>query len=228
MGGLRPSLTDASGGLTYHWRALRYRGNLWKPFCAQVERWLLDWQPPQEKLLIVGPSAGYSLPARFLSRFAQVTILEPDPLARQLLARRFPALDFVYGSLDCMGSAEAPASLAAEYPDSAILFSNVIGQCLDGLPRTWASALQIALAGHSWASYHDVISTEVPPRAVDLRRFSVGVSLEEVLMGFWDGGEIFLHDHQTFAALPVEDYAIWQILPSRYHLIGWRCQCVAC
>ena len=50
---------------------------------------------------------------------------------------------------------------------------------------------------------------------------------EEVLMGFWNGGELSLHDHQTFAALPVEDYAVWHILPSRYHLIGWRSECMA-
>jgi len=224
MAELRPDLTDASGGLTYHWRAMRYRNTLWRPFCEQVGRWLRSWQPPQTKLVIVGPSAGYSLAPEFLARFAQVTILEPDPLARRLLARRFPAVRFQQGTLDCMGSPEGPACLAEEYPDSAILFSNVIGQRLAELPSGWAESLRIALSGHSWASYHDVISTEVMPCEHGPRRYPPQAAIEEVLAGFWCGGEIALYDHCTFHAVSAEEYAIWQILPSRFHLIGWCCQ----
>lgn len=224
MANLRPRLTDASGGLTYHWRAMRYRNTLWRPFCEEVRRWLLAWQPPQQKLVIVGPSAGYSLAPEFLLRFAQVTILEPDPLARQLLARRFPAVRFLHGTLDCMGSLAGPACLAEEFPDSAVLFSNVIGQRMTELPSAWPEALRVALAGHSWASYHDVISTEVSPHRLMPESFPSQATLEEVLAAFWDGGELALHDHATFGALDVQEYALWQILPSRFHLIGWCCQ----
>lgn len=224
MGELRRSLTDGSGGLTYHWRALRYQHTLWRPFCVQVAQWLAGWQPPQRSLLIVGPSAGYSLPAGFLARFSRISILEPDPLARRLLSRRFPGAGFVAGNLDCMASLAGPACLAAEYPDSAILFSNVIGQRLEELPSGWAQSLQASLYQHSWASYHDIISTEVPPTTSEACRRQGRETLEQVLAAFWQTAELSLHDHCTFAAIPAQEYAIWQILPSRFHLIGWRSQ----
>jgi len=226
MPGLRPMLADHSGGLTYHWRALRYHNTLWAPFCKQVGHWLLAWRPPQRHLLIVGPSAGYSLEPGFLAGFDEVTILEPDPLARRLLARRFPRVVFRHGTLDCMSSLEGPDFLAAEYPDCAILFSNVIGQRLEDAPDGWAQALREALSGHSWASYHDVISTEVAPAVRAPVFLPQEHCLEDMLGRFWSsGGELVLHDHLTFSAIPVHEYAIWQLLPSRFHVIGWHQVC---
>lgn len=61
-----------SGGLTYHLRALRWRRRLWAPFRAQVAAWLAAWQPPCSELLLLGPSAGYTLDPAFLSRFAAI------------------------------------------------------------------------------------------------------------------------------------------------------------
>lgn len=81
-----------SGGLTYHLRALRWRRRLWTPFRAQVAAWLAAWQPPCSELLLLGPSAGYTLDPAFLSRFAAIHAVEPDPLAHWLLRRRFPGL----------------------------------------------------------------------------------------------------------------------------------------
>lgn len=222
MPALRPMLADGSGGLTYHWRALRYHHSLWAPFCEQVGRWLLDWSPPRQHLLIVGPSAGYSLHPGFLARFRSVTILEPDPLARRLLARRFPRIAFLHGSLDCLASLRGPDFLAAEYPDCAILFSNVLGQCLEYVQPGWAQAMRHALAEHSWASYHDVISTQIRPEAWQTVRLDQPHHMEDMLKQFWpSGGDLVLHDHLTFSEIPACEYAIWQLLPSRFHVIGW-------
>ncbi len=73
-----PPLTDhllsPTGGLVYHLRALRHRRGLWAPFHRAVANWLAGWQPGRE-LVIVGPSAGYALPAGFLMRFERVTAL---------------------------------------------------------------------------------------------------------------------------------------------------------
>ena len=93
---LADHLLAPSGGLVYHLRALRHRHGLWAPFQRVVADWLAGWQPGRRELVIVGPSAGYALPAGFLRRFERVTALEPDPLARP---RR--------------GEGDAPARLAA-------------------------------------------------------------------------------------------------------------------
>lgn len=218
---MRSHLWHASGGLVYHWRALRYRRHLWQPFVAQVARWLAGWQPAQEELVIVGPSAGYTLDASFLARFARVTILEPDPIAKSRLRRRFAGIPFEEGRVDCFSGMDGPRALSQAYPRAAILFANSIGQQLERLGPRWPAALQAALQGHSWASYHDVIATAQAPRQNVVAVHESGASLEEVLAGFWPGGELALHDHGSFGVLPAQAYAIWSITPQQHHLVGW-------
>lgn len=218
---LRQSFVDDSGGLGYHWRALRYRRTLWQDFAAQVARWLAAWRPPQRDLVIVGPSAGYTLARAFLERFASVTILEPDPFARLLLRRRFPFIPFMSGSLDCMAGAEGPYLLAATYPQAAILFANVIGQKIAALPPAWAPALHNALREHSWASYHDVIATTRMPRMASACTFDANARLEDVLETFWGGDELVIHDHGSFGVLPSHEFTTWQITPQQCQLVGW-------
>ena len=62
-------LVSPTGGLIYHWRAWRYRRSLWRPFIEPLAIWLADWTPAERALLLVGPSAGYCLPAALLERF---------------------------------------------------------------------------------------------------------------------------------------------------------------
>src|SRR6185312_7176871 len=69
-------------------RALRYK-KLWQPFCDQVERWLDEWNPSAARLVLVGPSAGYTLPREFLRRFSQLIVIEPDPSAFMIFQSRF-------------------------------------------------------------------------------------------------------------------------------------------
>jgi hypothetical protein len=221
MATLRGSLVDSSGGLVYHWRALCYRRRLWWPFIHQVATWLQAWHPPQRELVLIGPSAGYTVSPRFLERFFQVTVLEPDPLARRLLFRRFPAVRFKIGAIDCMADMAGPDELVAAYPQAAFLFANVIGQRLAGLPPEWPDSLMRALAHRSWASYHDVIATAQVPNQSGVRSFTPSADLETVLAGFWSGGELPLYDHGSFGVLPADAYVLWRILPNRHHLVGW-------
>ncbi len=83
-------ILHASGGLLYHLRAWRWRRTLWAPFLAQVRRWQTDWRPDARHLVLIGPSGGYAQTRQFLERFPEITALEPDPVARYILARRFP------------------------------------------------------------------------------------------------------------------------------------------
>lgn len=160
---LADHLLAPSGGLVYHLRALRRRHGLWAPFQRVVASWLAGWQPGRRELVIVGPSAGYALPAGFLRRFERVTALEPDPLARGLLARRPDAARLGFSAPRLPGT-PAPtglARLAAAHPGQRSLFSNVLGQ-LAAPAEDWRRLIARHLSGHAWASYHDVISTTAP------------------------------------------------------------------
>ena len=222
---LRDHLLDPSGGLVYHLRAGRHRHGLWAPFHSVLAGWLSDWQPACRKLVIVGPSAGYALPAGFFSRFAAVTALEPDPVARWLLARRRDAAQLRFEHLDCLGSADGLARLAACHADAAILFSNVLGQ-VPAPAESWSALLTRHLAGHDWASYHDVISTTVPPARGDACTVAGPESLAATLARFWTASQLEVVDHGTFRltgdarGMPFH-YALWPITPKRWHLVEW-------
>lgn len=213
-------LLSDSGGLAYHWRALRHR-HLWQPFIANVAQWLEAWNPPQDELVIIGPSAGYTLDARFLGRFAQVIILEPDPLARALLRRRFPLVRFRHDPLDCFAGLHGPLALRQQYPQAAFLFANSIGQQLARLDSRWPAHLLSALQDCSWASYHDVLASSRAPFTTGARLSQDGESLEQLLAAFWSGGELEVFDHGSFGVLPAAWHAAWSITPQQHHLVGW-------
>lgn len=218
----RHRLISMSGGLVYHLRALRHARTRWQPFHDAVDQWLGDWTPPCSVLVLVGPSAGYSLPSAFLTRFERIVALEPDPLARWLLRRRLgPKLEF--RDLDVLAGPHPLAALCAAFPEAAILFCNVLGQVAAPAGRRWAQVVAAELGGRHWASYHDVVCTEVPPRREAATCSSAADSLEAVLARFWRGGELPLVDLDTFGlggAAPA-GYAIWSIGAARHHLIEW-------
>jgi hypothetical protein len=221
MQSLRPRLFDAGGGLRYHGRAWRHR-LLWLAYCRQLAAWLAAWQPPERQLVIIGPSAGHTLGATFLARFDRIVVLEPDPLARWLLRRRFPACRFQADHLDCFASQDGPVWLARLYPEAAFLFANVIGQYLPG--AGWATTLVAAMQSRSWASCHDLLASPRTPAQRAAQTVSAGMVLESLLEKFWSGGELPVHDHATWGLLPLQQAAIWSITPSQHHLVGWHAQ----
>jgi hypothetical protein len=227
---LRTHWLHASGGLVWHWRALRYRNSLWKEFRQTVHGWLQVWQPPTDKLLIVGPSAGYTLDEAFLQRWREVVVLEPDPLARWLLRRRFPSIDWRFEDLDILHS-DAPGMLDERFANHAVLFSNVLGQMT---PRTanearrWLLALRKNLGTHHWASYHDVISTKRAPDAptnVLSSDATLDMTVDAVIAQFWRGGKIEVVDHCTFGlGEPGKrrgEYCVWPLRRGHFHLLEW-------
>ena len=219
---LRDHLFDPSGGLTYQLRALRYRRSLWAGFHAAVAGWLSDWQPDGSTLVIVGPNAGHALPPGFLERFEQVVALEPDPIARHLLARRPDARRLRFDKLDCLSTPDGLALLAARFPDAAFLFSNVLGQ-VAAPGGSWTALLSRHLQARHWASYHDVISTtRVPDHRAPLRS-ATAPSLETLLAHFWTRGEIAVTDHETLhlGGRGPFSYALWPITPARWQVVEW-------
>lgn len=221
-------LLHPSGSLPYHLRAWRWRHCLWAPFHAQVRRWLTDWRPLARHLVLVGPSGGYALTAQFLESFARLDVLEPDPLARWLLRRRFPNIEFGWHDGRDLPKANGFSSLAARFPEAAFLFCNLLGQELQGQPRDfrredWLAAFEPALAGREWGSWHDLASTSRPPDHPPPPSLERARALDRLLGACWEGGELEVVDHGTDGLCPGQPrhYAIWRLAPRRYHLIEW-------
>ncbi|MFP4154219.1 MAG: hypothetical protein ACOC00_03460 [Halothiobacillaceae bacterium] len=227
---LREILADPSGGLVYHWRALRYRNTLWTVFRAHVERWISGWHPEREHLLIVGPSAGHTLPEGLSTRFASTTVMEPDPLARWLLRRSPEGQRMHLADPVELQHPEGVRTLARTYPEHAILFSNVLGQLIAPAPWTWSQILAETLSGHHWASFHDVFSSVDAPNARSMRDRDVGIAFDtrpdknRLLARFWAGPRVTVTDHETFGLGDTDaphEYALWSLTPRHWQLIEW-------
>jgi hypothetical protein len=154
-----------SGGLRYHWRAWRDRA-LWQPFVREIAAWLSEWRPGGE-LLVIGPSAGYTLPSEWLLQFREIHAYDLDPLA-SLLWRHRPLLFHrvnVFWNKGRLSFVELDRILNA-HPGASLLFSNVLGQVLlegEASESEWQKYLldlRQRLANREWASYHDRFTYE--------------------------------------------------------------------
>ncbi len=95
-----------------------------------------EFDARSERALLVGPSAGYTLPDAFLRRFSAITVLEPDPIAGLLLMRRLRRLgvrELVLERRDQLlsplleGKRGLPELLDAD-PQRCLVFGNLLGQ----------------------------------------------------------------------------------------------------
>lgn len=244
-----PGFLNPAGGLRYHLRALRHSRVLWQPFRWALGEWLLGWTPPETTLVLVGPSGGYNLQPFLFERFQRVVCLEPDPVARAIFARRLakapldvrPKLEFVKED-QLLKEPERLQKLLDGLGSCALLFSNVLGQ-LRALLEVSSSdapellrvreAVQQALIGRSWASFHDRVSGFVRPSFEGLRTADVRLSDEELVAAAYDdstsqanAGESELLDHLTEGFFPANlphAYFVWELGPGLFHLIEGVC-----
>lgn len=237
-------LTNAAGGWPYHLTALRYRRALWTPYRLAVAELLRAWAPLETELVLVGPSAGWNLDAGFLSRFEVVYAIEPDPLARWLLRRRFPRVRWVMTARDYLspqGPAGWTANLAqlfADFPDQALLFFGVLGQLIvlhpeavaaeDGQEviataafRHWKAALRGHLGLRSWCSVHDRWVGHQPPLAQALAADGATFLPAAPDPGqLWPAGAV-VADVLMDELVPngAKQLLLWRRLPDRWHVM---------
>jgi hypothetical protein len=232
---------NPAGGVGYHLRARRHARRLWEPFRFSLGEWLLSWTPPEPTLVLVGPSAGYNLQPFLFERFERVLVLEPDPIARFLFARRLaraplerrPALEFVKED-HLVRHPERLAPRLERAGPAALLFSNVLGQVVLLLDEEQPGpalaavehAVRAALVGRSWASFHDRVSGPVPPSFEGTLRAARRWSDAEVLEHAYRLGDgpplVELEDHFTAGFFPGDaphTYLRWDVEPGSFHLI---------
>jgi hypothetical protein len=235
---------NPAGGLRYHLRGYRLSETLWAPFRFALAEWLYSWEPPEKKLVIVGPSAGWCLQPFFFERFEEVLCLEPDKIAHVLFRRRLnrvpldprPRLRFDTEDRLLAGPDALARVLDAE-GDAAVLFSNILGQVrvllgataiddprLAGVRR----AVELAIRGRSWASFHDRVSGEIEPALEGRLDADRRLSDDEVREQFYspvmpDGAAAPpLVDHLTAGFFPEDRphaYFSWPLVPGVFHLI---------
>jgi hypothetical protein len=244
-----PAFLNPAGGLRYHLRALRYSQKLWQPFRWALGEWLLEWQPPETTLLLVGPSGGYNLQPFLFERFQRVVCLEPDPLARALFARRLakapldarPKLEFVSED-HLLQQPERLLELLEGLGSACVLFSNVLGQLRALLEVASSDAPELvrvrdgvhaALVGRSWASFHDRVSGFARPTFDGVVLTEARLSDEEVVASAYENSisatqlaNTELLDHLTEGFFPENlphAYFVWELGPGLFHLIEGVC-----
>ncbi|OQW53684.1 MAG: hypothetical protein A4S09_07205 [Proteobacteria bacterium SG_bin7] len=206
----------SSGGIGYHFRAVKYSEKLWDAFKANLGLWLRDWEQKNSSLLLIGPSAGYSLNENFLRRYKKVYINEPDILARMLFRRRFLNLNIenVHGEFIFSGK---------PFPDSDILFCNVLGQLRLG--QESLAKLMVRLDSKNFASYHDLFSFRGSFQWLSERVYA-GPKVNEAhllshFIQFTKERELIVEDHGLLNFFPSRSRLIlhWEVVPGRHHLI---------
>jgi hypothetical protein len=217
----KPFLVDAAGGLRWHARALAARHGLWAPFRADLAHWLEGWKPRSRKLLLLGPSAGWCLPRDLLTRFEAVHAVDLDLASERLfrLTHR-PMCALTWAHRDLFADFDA---LLHAHPDHAVLLCNVAGQRRfhASVEQTEAdmASLRTKLAGHDWASFHDLLSGA---SSADLKQLQLleRTSGQDILARYGLHGEWL--DHLTGALLPAHASRLilpWRISRQRLHLV---------
>ncbi len=227
----------STGGLGWHLRALRYRRSLWAGYLSHTAQFLQDWssqalQPAGvAQLIVVGASAGWSLPPQWVGGFSSIMLIDPDPLAPWLFRRNHP---FQAGQtqqwLRQRFESVLPECLA-ERPQAAVLFNNLLGQLRLVSKDLDATAHQLAqiktlVVGRHWASFHDRLSGDwtQAQQSVSVLRASSPIDNAALTKSFAKGGEWL--DHLTDQVLPVDTPRVvypWRITPDRLHVVeaGW-------
>lgn len=155
---LFPSIFHYSGGIVYHWRALRNLDRLWSSHLDQTRAFLEEWAPQSKTIYLIGPSGGYSVPKEWLKRFTKIIAFEPDPSARIIFQiRNRIRTEWISKPFDFLDLKEGKIQFE---PGSAILFCNLLGQIhFDEESGFLAQAELLKLTeSHEFASYHDVLS----------------------------------------------------------------------
>jgi hypothetical protein len=213
---------DLTGGPIWHLRALLRRARLWKSFRRNVENFLGSWPVRSNELLLIGPSAGWCLPQKFLCGFSVVHAMDPDPFAAVLFRLNHPRARIGHWErADFFTHGDA---FLEKHPGAAVLFCNVLGQ-RRYVNRDLESAeseirqIKTRLRGREWASFHDLLSG-VGVASSEIKQLQSAPDQATLLSSLDLSGEWL--DHLTgdvFVRSQSRQIIPWQFTPGRIHLV---------
>ncbi|MBK9039485.1 MAG: hypothetical protein IPL83_10030 [Bdellovibrionales bacterium] len=235
---------NKTGGISYHYLALRFRRNLWQDYLKFIEEFLFSIQwfssSKPKKLLLLGPSAGYTLPTAWLKGFSEILAIDFDPLAPLLFKQIHGPLPIRWTKENFFSDSSQDwridrlLALRQSFPDHLWFFTNLIGQ----LPLTlknmslhkedqwlhWQQDWHQVLLERNWISLHDIFS--VPFGIRSIAPFSQKwqtVSKEELIQNILKSREkAVVTDHLTHGLLPLQtrkELALWRIQPHQTQII---------
>jgi len=231
------ALLSQAGGLGYHLRALKYKPR-WKPFCQAIEAWLNTWNPPEKKIILFGPSAGYTLPSTFLGRFEKIGAVEPDPVARYLFKKRFKNHEIEWFQKSPLFpkngifNHDELKTFIDSHEDYCFLFCNLLGQLHLLFPNEvrsrrfseFKASLPYLFLNHSWASYHDRLSGIIKPSS-NLQKSTQSLPNSQLVSLAYSAKhlnvpvELIDHEMEGFAPALSRIYFRWELTPRHHHLI---------
>ncbi len=161
---------NRTGGLFWHWRAWQ-RQSQWQGACDDIGQWLGQVQPAHQELVIIGASAGWMMPVRWLQGFKKITTFDIDSWAAPLFRWRHGRQLQASGTELLCSTSDALTPLDAvlhAHPKAAVLFDNVLGQLRFQQPSIDLACAQIdkisrSMRGREWGSVHDAYSGPVYP-----------------------------------------------------------------
>lgn len=211
--------------ILYHYLAWKYQRKLWRPFVNEVGHWLSRWEQKHLTLILVGPSAGYTLPHDFIYRYERVIVIEKDFLARYLFKRKFNQIEIKFIDADLADS--LPRVLSGN-PDADLVFCNVLGQVFIDWQKQgwtekkfvqWKQQLIKLIEGRYWCSYHDLYSLKGKVKFIrDKQSFSESVTINDIIKEFatkFKMKNIEVVDHLTQDLFPKgkRSVSIWKVSP---------------
>ncbi len=226
-----------TGGLGWHLKAWRYRQRLWAGYLQQTKDFLEDWSNRSlepagiRRLVIVGASAGWSLPAGWVQSFDELVLIDPDPLAPRLFGRNHPKPEGQHRGWVRQDFRQVLPNLLAGPKPTAVLFNNLLGQLrltsqdLDATESQLAE-LKTQLAAVHWASFHDRLSGDWSAALQSAGAMTAEGPLDNTALTktYAKGGEWL--DHLTADVFPQTSTRWvypWRITPDRLHVVeaGW-------
>ena len=164
---------NRTGGLLWHWRAWQ-RQSQWQGACDDIGQWLDQVQPVRQELLIIGASAGWMMPVRWLQGFKKITTFDIDSWAAPLFRWRHGRQLQASGTelTCCTSDALTPLdAVLRAHPKAAVLFDNVLGQLRFQQPSIDLASAQIdkisrSMRAREWGSVHDAYSGPVYPASL--------------------------------------------------------------
>lgn len=168
--GLWRDLLHAGGTGGLNWHAHAYSSlQRWQPTLTLIDGFLAQVTPSHKHLVLIGGSAGWMMPQRWLQQFTRIDAYDIDPFAPLLFQWRHGRALQRQGVIVQHHRSDALLQLPAllqQHPKAFVWFDNVLGQHRyrirdEERVERELSALKNTLHGRSWGSLHDWLSGPV-------------------------------------------------------------------
>lgn len=225
-----------TGGLNWHLHA-HSALERWQPTLALIDGFLAQVTPASKHLVLIGGSAGWMMPQRWLQRFETIDAYDIDPFAPWLFhwrhgrALRQRGVTVQHHRSDAL--VQLPA-LLQQHPQAFVWFDNVLGQHRyrirdEARVERELSELKNTLQGRSWGSLHDWLSGPVDVRKTPSQLAGLvqkNIAAQRINAAFTQsllqavGAHTAWSDHLTQVVLPADTPT--QLMPWAFRENYWH------